>query len=120
MLRMTLIARFLTGMALGQAPPTAPGRGGRLVGDGEGVRRRTSSRAAATTSGGPVAEMPSPTEAGPAGRDQGQGEVAGPVANAPAADEEGGGDGLPDDVLEGQLAGEPAGEKAEDGAAAPA
>ena len=68
---------------------------------------RTSSRAAAVTPAARRPAMPSPSEADPVDDGDGQPEPAGPAVEGAERDEEGGGDHLPDDVLEGQLAGDP-------------
>ena len=58
--------------------------------------------------GGPAAGDAEPDEPDPADDGHGEAEPAGPVVERAEPDEEGGGDHLPDDVLEGQLAGDPA------------
>ena len=72
---------------------------------------RTSSSAAAATPAARRPAMPSPMSPTQSTTASGQAEPTGPVVERAERDEEGGGDHLPDDVLERQFARDPAQEK---------
>ena len=80
---------------------------------------RTGISAAAVTLGRPTPGDTQPDQSDPDRHGDGQPEPAGPVRERSGPNEEAGGHELPEDVLEGQLAGDPAAGEAEDGEGLP-
>ena len=102
----------------GDAPPFAPRRIGREVRHGEGFRSDLVERAGDDV-GRPDAGHPEAEEAEPRHDGEPEAEPAGPTVQGAEADEQGRGDHLPDDVLEGELSGDPAQGEREDGEGLP-
>ena len=105
--------------APGHPPPLAPGRGGGAVGHRKGRAAHLVQRGGDHL-GRPLAGEAEPDQADPLGDGQGQTEPAGPAVQGPGPDEQGGGEHLPHDGLEGQLVGDPGQGEADDGKRFPA